>query len=69
MVQAAATVADPLLRFLDRHPDLRCAIDHASKPEIRGGLIESWAEKTVAIATSTDACCKFSGLLTEASAP
>lgn len=57
---------DPLLRFLDRYPGLRCLIDHAAKPQIRDGLIGRWADKTAAIAESTRAYCKFSGLATEA---
>jgi L-fuconolactonase len=49
-----------------RHPKLRAVVDHAGKPEISRGLIGAWARDLEHIARDTSACCKLSGLLTEA---
>lgn len=56
-----------LLEFLQRHPDLKTVIDHGAKPVITEGLWQPWADRMSEIAQSTDAYCKLSGLLTEAS--
>ncbi len=55
-----------LLEFLERHPDLRCVIDHGAKPDIASSAWSPWAEDILAIARRTEARCKLSGLLTEA---
>ena len=55
-----------LLAFLRRHPNLRCVVDHGAKPEIRHNRFDDWAAGMTAIAVETQACCKFSGLVTEA---
>ncbi|MFQ5697991.1 MAG: amidohydrolase family protein [Myxococcota bacterium] len=55
-----------LVTLLERHPDLRVVIDHAAKPEIRAGRFEPWAAEMARLARETDACCKLSGLVTEA---
>ncbi len=52
--------------LLARYPDLRCVIDHAAKPEIREGRWSPWAEQMALLAAETSACCKLSGLVTEA---
>ena len=55
--------------FLKRHPRLRVVVDHGAKPNIAQGSAEglaSWSESMRAIASDTSACCKLSGLLTEA---
>ncbi len=52
--------------LLERHPDLRVVVDHAAKPEIRAGRFEDWAADLARIARDTTACCKLSGLVTEA---
>lgn len=57
-----------LRRLLARHPQMRTVIDHASKPRIRDGEIEGWAEDMAALAHETQAYCKMSGLVTEAAA-
>lgn len=41
-------------------------IDHGSKPLIRAGVMEGWAEDMAALARGTRAFCKVSGLVTEA---
>jgi L-fuconolactonase len=55
-----------LLRLLDRHPDLRVVVDHGAKPEIHAGAFDAWANDMASIARETSACCKLSGLVTEA---
>ena len=49
-----------------RHPTLSLVIDHGAKPDIARGLWEPWASDLALIARETRACCKLSGLLTEA---
>ena len=58
----------PVMERLRRHPDLRAIIDHAGKPDIAGGAFSLWAEDIARLAGETAACCKLSGLLTEAHA-
>lgn len=41
-------------------------LDHAGKPDIRTGLIDSWREHIRTLATFPNIVCKFSGLVTEA---
>jgi L-fuconolactonase len=55
-----------LLRLLDRHPELRCVVDHCAKPQIALGEFEPWASELARIARETSAFCKISGLATEA---
>jgi L-fuconolactonase len=55
-----------LLVLLERHPDLRLVVDHGAKPGIRDGHFEDWAADIARIADETSACCKISGLVTEA---
>ncbi len=62
---------DNFLTLLGRYPDMRVVIDHAMKPAIRDHAegpegFERWAEGMSRLAEQTRACCKFSGLVTEA---
>ena len=57
---------DNLLKIINRYPDLPVVIDHAAKPNIASGQTAEWADGIAAIAKDTEACCKFSGLVTEA---
>ena len=57
---------EPLLRFLERNPDLPVVIDHGAKPAIRSGSLDTWARDIRTIARNTSAYCKLSGLATEA---
>jgi L-fuconolactonase len=57
-----------LLRFLERHPDLRVVIDHGAKPAIASNAIDEWATQMREIGRRTNAFCKLSGLATEAGA-
>ena len=56
----------PLLATLERHPDLAVVIDHCAKPDIAHAAWQPWADDLAAIARHTGACCKLSGLVTEA---
>jgi L-fuconolactonase len=55
-----------LIRLMERHPDLSVVVDHAAKPPIGTGEFESWAAEISRLAHETTACCKLSGLVTEA---
>jgi L-fuconolactonase len=55
-----------LARFLDRRPSLAVVIDHGAKPEIARGDLAGWEAAIRVIARETAACCKLSGLVTEA---
>jgi L-fuconolactonase len=55
-----------LLALLERHPELRVVVDHGAKPEIRAGRFDAWAADMTRIGRETRACCKLSGLVTEA---
>ncbi len=62
---------DNFLRLLAPRPSLRVVIDHCMKPHIReqmrgGNGFTHWAEKMTRLAEETGACCKLSGLVTEA---
>jgi L-fuconolactonase len=57
---------EPLLRRLEQRPNLKVVIDHAAKPDIAAGAKVEWSERLASIASRTAACCKLSGLLTEA---
>ena len=56
-----------LLVLLKRYPEMKTVIDHGSKPDIAGGTSDQWAADMAAIAKETNALCKISGLVTEAS--
>jgi L-fuconolactonase len=55
-----------LLAVLEHHPDLAAVIDHCAKPDIANGTWQPWADDLAAIARNSSACCKLSGLVTEA---
>ncbi|SHJ13664.1 L-fuconolactonase [Shimia gijangensis] len=55
-----------LLTRLARNPSLKCVIDHAAKPDLRGGNLEVWRRGMLRLANETNCFCKFSGLVTEA---
>lgn len=59
------------LTIFERYPRLRVVLDHCMKPQIRDhGTARDefalWAEGLRRIAAETAACCKLSGLITEA---
>jgi L-fuconolactonase len=58
----------PLLRMLERHPDLTVVVDHCAKPDIAACAWQPWADDLKTIAANTGAWCKLSGLATEAGA-
>jgi L-fuconolactonase len=55
-----------LARLLAARPDLAVVIDHGAKPDIASAVLADWAPAIRAIARDTGACCKLSGLVTEA---
>ena len=55
-----------LSEFAHRYPGLDIVIDHAAKPDIAAGALDSWARDIGAIAGETRLVCKLSGLITEA---
>jgi L-fuconolactonase len=55
-----------ILTLAARYPALALVIDHAAKPDIAAGQWEPWASQLAAVANTTGAVCKLSGLLTEA---
>ncbi len=57
-----------LLERLARHPQLRCVVDHGSKPQIRDRAFDDWARDMTRVARETRALVKLSGLVTEAGA-
>ena len=57
----------PLLQFCLRHPRLRVVVDHGAKPDIAAAAWQPWADALARIAAQTQAVCKLSGLLTQAS--
>jgi L-fuconolactonase len=62
---------DHFLTLLKRYPALRVVIDHCMKPQIRthsAASFRHWADGMARIARETGAYCKFSALITEASA-
>ena len=55
-----------LLRLLEKYPNMSVIVDHGSKPDIASGSLAGWADDIAALAKSTSAYCKLSGLVTEA---
>ena len=57
----------PVLQdFAELYPELRLVVDHGAKPQLRTGDIAEWRHEITAVARSTNAVCKLSGLVTEA---
>jgi len=55
-----------LAKVIDRHPDLSVVVDHAAKPPIGEGRLDPWRANLAVVARTPHACCKLSGLVTEA---
>lgn len=55
-----------VLDILETIPDLPVVIDHIAKPDIKTREYAGWAEGMQAIAAHPQACCKLSGMVTEA---
>jgi L-fuconolactonase len=52
--------------FVARFPRQRFVLDHLAKPPIKSGAIDDWARGIRKLASFPNACCKVSGLVTEA---
>ncbi|MCI1755265.1 MAG: amidohydrolase family protein [Sphingobium sp.] len=50
-----------------RHPDLKIVLNHAAKPDIASGELNSWRENMREISRLENVFCKVSGLATQAS--
>ncbi len=58
---------DNFCRLFNRYPAMRVVIDHGLKPAIRHPEArDDWCRGTARLAAETSACCKLSGLATEA---
>jgi L-fuconolactonase len=57
-----------LLEVMQHYPSLPVVIDHGAKPDIAAGQRDAWARQMGVIARDSTACCKISGLVTEAAA-
>lgn len=55
--------------ILTRYPDMRVVIDHCMKPQVcdHPDGLDQWQDGMARLARDTNACCKLSGLVTEAS--
>jgi L-fuconolactonase len=47
-------------------PDTSFVLDHAGKPDVRGGLLDPWRAHIAELARLPNVVCKLSGLVTEA---
>ncbi len=57
---------DQVIELIDRCPGVRFVLDHAAKPDIRGGQMDPWKDRISQLAQRPDTWCKLSGLVTEA---
>ena len=57
---------EPMLRVVERHPELSVVIDHGAKPDLVSGDLEQWRHGIAALARHRQVVCKLSGLVTEA---
>jgi L-fuconolactonase len=54
------------IALVENFPKLRFVLDHMAKPNIKAGQSTAWAVQMKALALNPNACCKLSGLVTEA---
>ena len=57
---------DSVAEALRQAPDLHAVIDHLSKPEVKAGTRQPWADLMKHLAGFANLRCKLSGLVTEA---
>ena len=57
---------DEAIDLVKNFPNQSFVIDHLAKPYIKEGKIDEWATKMKIIAQFENACCKVSGMVTEA---
>lgn len=57
---------EPMLRVVERHPELSVVIDHGGKPDLVSGDLAQWRHGIAALARHRQVVCKLSGLVTEA---
>ena len=56
-----------VIRALRATPGLKAVVDHLSKPDIAGAVLDPWRDHIREIAGFPDVSCKLSGMVTEAS--
>jgi L-fuconolactonase len=44
------------------HPDQPFVVDHMALPDVRGNVLQSWANRLLALASFKNVSCKLSGL-------
>jgi L-fuconolactonase len=54
------------LKVLEKIPNLHAVMDHLSKPEIKAGRMQPWADLMREVALHPNVYCKLSGMVTEA---
>jgi L-fuconolactonase len=54
------------IELVRRCPGTTFVLDHAGKPDIRGGVLDPWRAHIAALALLPNVVCKLSGLVTEA---
>lgn len=56
----------PVVELVRACPDTSFVLNHAGKPDIKGGLLDPWRAGISALAALPNVVCKLSGLVTEA---
>lgn len=54
------------IRLVEQCPNVQFILDHIGKPDIKNQLFEPWKQEIKTLADFPNACCKISGLVTEA---
>lgn len=55
-----------VLTTVEAFPNLRCVVDHLSKPLIKSGELDPWRADLARVAEQPNVWCKLSGMVTEA---
>jgi L-fuconolactonase len=55
-----------VLQVLRQVPALHAVVDHLSKPEIKAGVFQPWADLMLEVSKHPNVFCKLSGMVTEA---
>ncbi|XEC93384.1 amidohydrolase [Paenibacillus tarimensis] len=56
---------DPVVKLLEKVPNVRGVIDHLAKPRIKDGILEPWKNQMRELAGHPKLHCKLSGMVTE----
>ncbi|MBV6646012.1 MAG: amidohydrolase family protein [Cyclobacteriaceae bacterium] len=55
-----------IIRFVEQVPRVKMVLDHIGKPDIKGGVYESWSRDITILSEFDNVHCKLSSLATEA---